>query len=272
MKRPAKRTNYMYLPTHPSNHNQNHPPKLQHQQPPKMAPKPSLPTIANYPSERLTIGCGVAIFHLASSRVVLCYHSRDNYYFLPKGRKNANESHTVAAEREGFEETGYHNRLLPLPLAHRQTQPDDGHVEFVTEVIWVQLLPLPAQAVQYILHWYAAETLPPDVEREYMVADEGSEVAGGVGRVYRSPPAFPARLTINERMRQDIISHESSEREIYEPVWHEGTGVDDEEALYRSSLVSIDEALRKLRGTVMADVVRRAWEAVQLRIHIEESR
>jgi hypothetical protein len=42
--------------------------------------------------------------------------------------------------------------------------------------------------------------------------------------------------------------------------------------LYRSSLVSIDEALRKLRGTVMADVVRRAWEAVQLRIHIEESR
>jgi hypothetical protein len=54
-----------------------------------------------------------------------------------------------------------------LPLAHRQTQPDDGRVEFVTEAIRVQLLPLPAQAVQYILYWYAAENVPPDVEREH---------------------------------------------------------------------------------------------------------
>jgi uncharacterized protein YodC (DUF2158 family) len=125
--------------------------------------------------------------------------------------------------------------------------------------------------VQYILHWYAAETLPKDVEVAYAVANEGSEVAGGVGSVYRSPPAFPAGPTINERIQQDIISDGSSERRVYEPVWHEGTGVDEEEAFYRSSLVPIDEALRKLRGTVMADVVRRAWEAVQLRIQIEES-
>jgi ADP-ribose pyrophosphatase YjhB (NUDIX family) len=238
-----------------------------------MASAPSLPTTASYPSERLTIGCGAAIFHLASSRVVFCHHSRDNYYFLPKGRKNANESHTAAAEREGFEETGYRNRLLPLPLVHRQTQPDDGFVEFVREAIWVQLLPLPAQAVQYILYWYAAETVPSNVEREYgTVANEGSEVAGGVGRVYRSPPRFPKDLTINARIQQDMVSDGSSERDIYEPVRHEGTGVDEEEALYRSSLVPIDEALRKLRGTIMADVVRRAWEAVQLRVQIEASR
>jgi 8-oxo-dGTP pyrophosphatase MutT (NUDIX family) len=194
-----------------------------------MAPKASLPITASYPSSHLTIGCGAAIFHLASSRVILCYHSRDNYYFLPKGRKNANETHTAAAEREGFEETGYRNRLLPLPLVHRQTQPDDGHgfVEFVSEAIWVQLLPLPAQGVQYILYWYAAETVPPDVEEAYVVANEGSEVAGGVGRVYRSPPGFPADITINKRMKQDIMSTGASGKEIYEPVWHEGTGVDE---------------------------------------------
>lgn len=235
-------------------------------------PKASLPTSANYPSERLTIGCGVAIFHIASSRVVLCYHSRDRYYFLPKGRKNANETHTTAAEREGFEETGYRNRLLPLPFAHRQTQPDEGHVEFATEAIWVQLLPLPGHGVQYILHWYAAETVPPNIEQEYAAAAQEKTSAGTVGRVYRPPPSFPASLTINERIRMDDLSNASSDGQIYEPVWHEGTGVDEDEALYRSSLVSIDEALQKLRGTVMADVVRRAWEAIQLRVQMEESR
>jgi hypothetical protein len=69
-----------------------------------------------------------------------------------------------------------------------------------------------------------------------------------------------------------VISDGSSEREVYEPVCHEGTGVDKEEALYRSSLVPINEALRKLRGTVMTDVVRVAWEAVQVRMQMEESR
>jgi 8-oxo-dGTP pyrophosphatase MutT (NUDIX family) len=224
------------------------------------------PTTVSYPSERLTIGCGAAIFHLASSRVVLCHHSRDNYYFLPKGRKNANEAHTRAAEREGFEETGYRNRLLPLPLAHRQTQPESGRVEFVEEAIYVQLLPLPRQAVQYVLFWYAAETVPGEVERAYAGAEEG------LGRLYVPPPEFPAGLTIKERIRMDQLSDAPSDRQIYEPVWHEGTGVDEEEALYRSSLMSIDEALQKLGGTVMADVVRRAWEAIQLRIEMEKSR
>lgn len=236
-----------------------------------MAPIASLPTSANYPSEKLTIGCGVAIFHLASSRVVLCYHSRDKYYFLPKGRKNANETHASAAEREGFEETGYRNRLLPLPFAHRQTQPDEGRVEFATEAIWVQLLPLPGHGVQYILHWYAAETVPPEIEQSYTAAQAGTESGPG-GRLYTSPPSFSANLTINERVQMDILPSTSSDRQAYEPIWHEGTGVDDEEAMYRSSLVPIDEALQKLRGTVMADVVRRAWEAIQLRIQMEESR
>lgn len=238
----------------------------------KMTPKTSLPTAANYPSENLTIGCGAAIFHLASSRVVLCYHSRDHYYFLPKGRKNANETHTSAAEREGFEETGYRNRLLPLPLKHRQTQPDEGNVEFATEAIWLQLLPLPGHAVQYILHWYAAETVSPEIEQSYTAAQAGTG-AGPAGRLYSSPPSFPADLTISERIRLDYLPNSSSSgQQVYEPVWHEGTGVDEDEALYRSSLVPIDEALKKLRGTVMADVVRRAWEAIQLRMQIEEAR
>ena len=67
-------------------------------------PQPDPPIIGKWDSANTTIAAGVAIFHLASSRVVLCYHSVDKYYFLPKGRRDASEDTGSAAEREGFEE------------------------------------------------------------------------------------------------------------------------------------------------------------------------
>ena len=62
------------------------------------------PLIGRWDSAHTTIGAGVAIFHLASSRVVLCYHTHHHYWFLPKGRRDANEDTGAGAEREGFEE------------------------------------------------------------------------------------------------------------------------------------------------------------------------
>lgn len=70
-------------------------------------PRPDPPIVGNWDSANTTIGAGVAIFHLASSRVVVCYHSVDKYYFLPKGRRDASEDTVSAAEREGFEEVGF---------------------------------------------------------------------------------------------------------------------------------------------------------------------
>ncbi len=67
-------------------------------------PQSNLPICANFASNKLTIGAGVAIFHIASARVVVCWHSRDNYWFLPKGRRDAGEDSGAGAEREGFEE------------------------------------------------------------------------------------------------------------------------------------------------------------------------
>lgn len=62
------------------------------------------PVIANFDSGHLTIGAGVAIFHLATSRVIVCRHSLKKYWFLPKGRKDASEDTSSGAEREGYEE------------------------------------------------------------------------------------------------------------------------------------------------------------------------
>ncbi|KAL9102497.1 MAG: hypothetical protein Q9163_002362 [Psora crenata] len=228
-------------------------------------PESGQPTIANYDSAHLTIGAGVAIFHLASGRVVLCYHTTEHYWFLPKGRRNAGEDSGRGAEREGFEESGYRNRLLPLPMAHRQPQPHNagdrrgGHGVFGTEPVWMQLAPL-SKSVQYILFWYIAETLPPALEEEQEALTKNGQ---GQTMGYESPPPFEADRTLQERI--------GMEPQGYEPVRHENTGVDDEEALYTSRLMNVEEAIKKLGVTsISADVVRRGWEGIQRRRMMEE--
>ncbi|EMD01156.1 hypothetical protein BAUCODRAFT_199004 [Baudoinia panamericana UAMH 10762] len=232
-----------------------------------MSHKASAPVYANFPAEKLTIGAGVAIFHLATERVVVCYHSRDGYWFLPKGRRNATEDTIHAAEREGFEESGYRNRVLPLPIKHRQPDPDEGHQRFVTEPLWTQLLPLTATS-QYILSWYAAETVPKDVEES--CSNASSVGAGSSTRNYVTPPPFPMTLTLRQRLAMDLLANASGTETVYEPKRHEGTGVDEDELLYISELLPIKDAREKLRGSVMEDVIRRAWEAVQLRMRLED--
>jgi 8-oxo-dGTP pyrophosphatase MutT (NUDIX family) len=66
------------------------------------------PLTAQFDSARFLVGGGVAIFHLATGRVVLCsYESQGRkVYFLPKGRRDAGEESGIGAEREGYEEVG----------------------------------------------------------------------------------------------------------------------------------------------------------------------
>ena len=71
------------------------------------APQSNLPVFAQFSSENLVLGAGVAIFHVKTGRVVIC--SADDrygrrYYFLPKGRRDAGEESGTGAEREGYEE------------------------------------------------------------------------------------------------------------------------------------------------------------------------
>lgn len=188
---------------------------------------------------------------------------------MPKGRKNANESVERAGEREGFEETGYRNRLIPLPMKHRQPDPDVGHPEFVTEPLWTQFLPLSATS-QYLLFWYAAETVPPEVERSYAVSQ--SNVGNDRPPIYQHPPRFPEGLSLKRRIAMDNIIGENGQQTIYEPVHVQGTAQDDEERMYESHFLTIADARRKLKGSVMEDVVRRGWDAIQLRMKMEDTR
>ncbi|KAL6709339.1 hypothetical protein ACN47E_001746 [Coniothyrium glycines] len=222
------------------------------------APGACPPVLAQYPGDAFVVGGGVAIFHIASSRVVIC-SARDRrgekYYFLPKGRRDAGEESGRGAEREGYEESGYRNRLLPLPTAHRQPQAHPrAHARPLTaEPVWMQLMPLASR--QYVLYWYIAETLPPALETELQTQ---------VGDAYKPPPSFPPGLSLRERV--------AMEPEGYEPVHHEGTGVDEDERTYESELVGVEEGMRRLgKSSVSADVVAKGWKGVQDRWTMEGS-
>lgn len=74
---------------------------------PTSTPRTFAPTIAQYSGENFVVGGGVAIFHVATGRVVICKLAtrRDKkYFFLPKGRRDAGEESGRGAEREGYEE------------------------------------------------------------------------------------------------------------------------------------------------------------------------
>jgi hypothetical protein len=154
-------------------------------------------------------------------------------------------------------QSGYRNRILPLPTSHRQPEPYPriSTHPLTAEPVWIQLLPLGHHEVQYILYWYIAETLPPTLE---------ADLHTDPGMPYKPPPAYPANLALRDRM--------AMEPEGYEPKHHEGTGVDEEELGYTSFLVSVEEAVRMLgRGGVMADVVLRGWKGIQDRMALEDA-
>ena len=62
------------------------------------------------------------------------------------------------------------------------------------------------------------------------------------------------------------------EPEGYEPIRYEDTGVDSEEALYESYLLPVPEAIKKLQGTIMADVVQKGWKGISRRWEIEDEK
>lgn len=213
-------------------------------------------------------GAGVTIFHLATSRIVICKDTRNGVYFLPKGRKDASEETTTTAIREGYEESGYRCRLLPLPVPHLQPSPaaangsgvgdeDEGSTgkeKWVIEPLATRMMPV-AREYQYMLFWYAAETISEEDEASLNNVSEHGFV---------KPENFPGNMTIKERESLD-----KREEGDYEPKRHEGTGVDEDEAFYVGMLVGVEEAVRLLGGT-SADVVRRAWEGICLRRKMEE--
>jgi len=147
--------------------------------------------------------------------------------------------------------------LQPSPATLASGNGEEGGIEqskWVIEPLATRMMPV-AREYQYLLFWYAAETLSEEDEKSLNnVSEQG----------FVKPEAFPENMMLKERESLD-----QREEGVYEPKRHEGTGVDEDEAFYVGMLVGVEEAVRLLGGT-SADVVRRAWEGVCLRRKMEE--
>ncbi|KAI9710772.1 MAG: hypothetical protein M1828_002114 [Chrysothrix sp. TS-e1954] len=209
-------------------------------------PKSSAPVVANFENNHIVIGGGVAIFHLATARVVIVYHPGDDCWFLPKGRRDIHESTEQGAEREGYEE----------PHPHVVINPELS--TYTTEPLWTQMIPQ-TQTSQYLLFWYIAETVPPHVEEE--LNGREAQMRNEQGGPYQYPPKYPWDLKLRDRMAMEPGG--------YEPVRHTGMAADEDEVTYQSHLLPVEEAMTKLGSRTQVDVVRRGWEAIQRRRRME---
>jgi hypothetical protein len=117
-----------------------------------------------------------------------------------------------------------------------------------------------------MLHWYIAETLPPEEEASLVpVVSANSEVGGQSASErpkFAESPLFPSDTTIAARI--------ALEADDYQPRHYEGTGVDEEEACYQAQLVDVNKAVDLLPGSMMPDVVRQGWRMICLRATMEE--
>lgn len=83
----------------------------------------SHPVYAEFPAVNFTCAGGVAIYHVKTERVVVCYHTLEHHWFLPKGRRDAGEETRRGAEREGFEEVGLPSIAIQIHIL-TQNSPD----------------------------------------------------------------------------------------------------------------------------------------------------
>lgn len=125
---------------------------------------------------------------------------------------------------------------------------------------------------------YVAETLPPDAEESCSNNVDGAVTSKSTSdqsnaettpQIYRPPPPYPKGQTLKDRIALDTTVDAAGQSTVYEPLHHENTAQDEEEACYQSHLLPIDEARRLLKGSVQEDVIRRGWEGIQWRMKIE---
>ncbi|KAI0467623.1 NUDIX hydrolase domain-like protein [Xylaria cf. heliscus] len=74
-------------------------------------------------SDSFVISCGTVTIDTKTSKVLLIRWRKTGEVFLPKGRKDVNESLDQTALRETYEETGSRVQLLPVPITTLATSP-----------------------------------------------------------------------------------------------------------------------------------------------------
>jgi len=121
------------------------------------------------------LGAGMVVIQPSTTKIVLCYETKKNVWFLPKGRKDVGESLEMAALREAYEETGYRVEFLPLFTETRQPDPPGEITYKNTEPFclhtqaWGPKFNRQGQVYdsggEYLVFWYIGQ-IPADAIRE----------------------------------------------------------------------------------------------------------
>ncbi|KAG9079557.1 hypothetical protein FS749_008431, partial [Ceratobasidium sp. UAMH 11750] len=129
-------------------------------------------------SEEFVICAGCVLLRRTPTlQVGILYHSKENRYILPKGRKDRGESIQETALRETYEETGHRCRYLPLNMKTR-SQPANVYVKdqptYATGAVEpvAMFLRHAAERDVKLIFWYVAE-----VDERY--AHENGTQTGG---------------------------------------------------------------------------------------------
>ena len=185
--------------------------------PPPSHYPPLLASISlSIPASNFIIGCSPILFHLPTLSVVLVHDTYSNHFFLPRGRKDRNESLQSCALREGYEESGYRGELLnwgstgtlqpQAPGLHRDDRDNN------TEAFWVHMRPMARRdgtIVNYFTYYFIGiipDDSKPDEDRSRLV---GHHEQGYVGKLVEVDKA--TRLLAKQRRSPQIFRRKKPE-------------------------------------------------------------
>ncbi|KAF9017696.1 hypothetical protein BDZ89DRAFT_1074631 [Hymenopellis radicata] len=128
------------------------------------------PPWSGYASGDFMLGAGMVIIQPSTGKVVVCYDTKTKSYFLPKGRKDVNESLEDTAVREACEESGYPVSHFPLYKDTLQpVPPEDRGKEYPVNIepAFVSIAPWPPRFTrdgqlrshggEYLTFWYVGQ-------------------------------------------------------------------------------------------------------------------
>ncbi|KAF8918407.1 hypothetical protein CPB85DRAFT_1196867, partial [Mucidula mucida] len=125
---------------------------------------------SGYASGDFMLGAGMVIIQPATGKVVVCHDTKTKSYFLPKGRKDVNESLEDTAVREASEESGYPVRHFPLfKDTWQPVPPEDRNKEYPANIepAYVSITPWTPRFTkdghfkdrggEYLTFWYVGQ-------------------------------------------------------------------------------------------------------------------
>jgi len=175
-----------------------------------------------YPTGKFILAASTCTYHVPTSSIVLVHehHSpstpRTSWeWFLPRGRKDTNESIHATAIRETIEESGYTPTLLAT--SHNTLQP--GSDEKHAEAFHMQLIPYPGRTGvrMYVAFYYLATIAEVVRAEDYGSGFDGRHEAGYESEVVKIEEAVEL-LSQGRYMLKD--------EEVYDVVEKRVVGVD----------------------------------------------